>query len=183
MNVNPQLMNAIQMNPAGSPAAWIAQTGIAQTTPTPDMRSPQMRNLQTSPNMAAQLPIASPDLSSSHRVTTPQQPMNNGNIQMSAQRQYGQPAQPPSAANLPNVKGPISSLPFPAPLDKARFDATFASFRENQKIQIDERLLTIENRPIELYPLHVLTFQAGGFNAVCWFKMFNGPYSNTLSSF
>jgi len=149
MNVNPQLMNAIQMNPAGLPAAWIAQTGIAQTTLTPDMCSPQMRNLQASTNMAAQLPIASPDLSSSHRVTTPQQPM------------YGQPAQSPPTANLPNVKASIPSLPFSAPLDKARFDATFASFRDNQKIQIDERLLTIKNPPIELYPLHVLTSQGG----------------------
>jgi len=56
----------------------------------------------------------------------------------------------------------MSQIPLPPPLDKAKFEESYATFRRNRPIKQDERLMRVDNRPIDLHALHYNVMSEGG---------------------
>lgn len=59
-----------------------------------------------------------------------------------------------SGGNMPH--------PIPHPLDKAQFEATYKSFCVKRPVKMDPRAASIDNRPVDLYRLHVEVMNEGG---------------------
>ncbi|KAJ3768648.1 ARID DNA-binding domain-containing protein, partial [Lentinula raphanica] len=81
-------------------------------------------------------------------------------------RQYNFPINDSSTNGAPGPSNlgptiPIFNTPIP-PLDKQRFDATYKQWCQSKHILHDPRILTFENRPIDLYLLHCLVIREGG---------------------
>jgi hypothetical protein len=64
---------------------------------------------------------------------------------------------------LPTQSGQnIPQIPLPPPLDKAKFEESYAAFRRSRPIKQDERLMRVDNRPIDLHALHYNVLSEGG---------------------
>jgi hypothetical protein len=55
------------------------------------------------------------------------------------------------------------------PLDRNRFNGSYRHFCQTKKLKLDNRMLSIQNRPIDLHSLHVEVMNAGGHHRV-WFS-------------
>ncbi|KAF9007653.1 hypothetical protein BDQ17DRAFT_1351077 [Cyathus striatus] len=82
-------------------------------------------------------------------------PFSAGSGQVSAQRPIGvqQPINPMQY-------GPIDQLP--PPLEKPRFENTYKTYCMSKGVKPDPHALSIDNRPIDLYELHVHVMKEGG---------------------
>ncbi|THV03176.1 hypothetical protein K435DRAFT_852065 [Dendrothele bispora CBS 962.96] len=90
-------------------------------------------------------------------------PMGNPTFPFNPNSQQN-PGSGPSS-NLPNPNGgpPVPMMTFNIPpLDKGRFDGAFRAWCHQKSISIDQRLLDIGGRPIDLYSLHSYVIQEGG---------------------
>ncbi|THU99966.1 hypothetical protein K435DRAFT_719368 [Dendrothele bispora CBS 962.96] len=90
-------------------------------------------------------------------------PMGNPTFPFNPNSQQN-PGSGPSS-NLPNPNGgpPVPMMTFNIPpLDKGRFDGAFRAWCHQKAISIDQRLLDIGGRPIDLYSLHSYVIQEGG---------------------
>lgn len=64
---------------------------------------------------------------------------------------------------LPTQNGHnMPQIPLPPPLDKAKFEESYAAFRRSRPIKQDERLMRVDNRPIDLHALHYNVLSEGG---------------------
>jgi hypothetical protein len=64
---------------------------------------------------------------------------------------------------LPTQSGQnTSQIPLPPPLDKSKFEESYAAFRRSRPIKQDERLMRVDNRPIDLHALHYNVLSEGG---------------------
>lgn len=50
----------------------------------------------------------------------------------------------------------------PLPLEKPQFDVSFKNFCNKHGIMLDERVLSVDNRPVNLHSLHIYVMQEGG---------------------
>jgi len=65
-------------------------------------------------------------------------------------------------------------MPHPTPLDKAHFELRYKSFCMKKPVKMDPRAATIDNRPVDLYRLHVEVMKEGGqTNVSCRFVNLN----------
>ncbi|KAM6504427.1 hypothetical protein JOM56_001370 [Amanita muscaria] len=64
------------------------------------------------------------------------------------------------AVNQPGGHNPM--LQMIPPLQKGRFEIAFKTFCNNKQIKVDQRLLTINKRPVDLHMLHSLVMAEGG---------------------
>lgn len=60
----------------------------------------------------------------------------------------------------------MGQLTLPPPLDKGKFDESFAAFSSNRTSSRDERLKLIGDRPVDLHNLHVHVMREGGAQQV-----------------
>ena len=60
----------------------------------------------------------------------------------------------------------MSQLTLPPPLEKSKFDESFAAFSNNRTSSRDERLRLIDNSPVDLHKLHVHVMLEGGAQQV-----------------
>jgi hypothetical protein len=56
----------------------------------------------------------------------------------------------------------VSPFPLPPPLDKAKFEESYTAFRSSRPIIRDERLMQVDNRPVDLHALHYHVLSEGG---------------------
>jgi hypothetical protein len=56
----------------------------------------------------------------------------------------------------------ISQFPLPPPLDKGKFEESYAAFRSTRPIMRDDRLMQVDNRPVDLHALHFNVLSEGG---------------------
>ncbi|KAJ3716145.1 hypothetical protein C8R42DRAFT_679661 [Lentinula raphanica] len=122
---------------------------------------PGPRSSPAPPHPSSGLPVNAPNNVPPRSSSTPQQQLNPF-----AMRQYNFPINDSSTngASGPSNLGPtmpIFNTPIP-PLDKQRFDATYKQWCQSKHILHDPRILTFENRPIDLYLLHCLVIREGG---------------------
>ncbi|KAJ3509059.1 hypothetical protein NLJ89_g5424 [Agrocybe chaxingu] len=77
-------------------------------------------------------------------------------------------AQPIAGPSQPTMTGgnPMQNTFGIMPLDKHKFDPMFRTFCNRRNVKPDNRLLSIENRPVDLHALHVQVMQEGGINKV-----------------
>ncbi|KAF5367438.1 hypothetical protein D9758_003807 [Tetrapyrgos nigripes] len=137
-----QPTNHLQSNLQSSPSQPHPQTSHGPPRPGPNQLGPPFHN-QSNPNF----PI--------NRMNS-QQPPNNG---------AGAGNMPPNAANPNQPSVPMMSFNIP-PLEKSRFEASFKTWCQTKSILIDQRMLNIDGRPIDLYTLHSSVIREGGLGNV-----------------
>jgi hypothetical protein len=76
-------------------------------------------------------------------------------------------AQPPNQQNTQ-----LQQIPIPPPLDKARFENAYKSYCQSKSIHHDPRLMSNDNRPIDLYELHKHVMLEGGGAKVHFVALF-----------
>jgi hypothetical protein len=59
----------------------------------------------------------------------------------------------------------MPQISLPSPLDKAKFEESYAAFRRSRPIKQDERLM-VDNRPVDLHALHYNVLSEGGLKKV-----------------
>ncbi|KAF9523549.1 hypothetical protein CPB83DRAFT_799200 [Crepidotus variabilis] len=170
--------------PDQNPHAWMAQTNQGQSfdpsngqIPRPQMGQPP--HMQTSPNLgqsqAQTNPLMNQGLIPPRSIPTPQQnPSTHGGLQspftggMNAPSPFKQ--NPQGIPQQANMQGNNGAVGFPGManmvLDKQRFDAALKSFCAKRSMKLDPRLLSVENRTVDLHGLHVQVMQEGGFAKV-----------------
>lgn len=141
--------------------------------PRPPMGQPHP--MQTSPNLVQLQPqsnLMNSGMVPPRSITTPQQQHHAG-LQspftgaVNAPSPFKSNPQGIPQPNMPgnnNGGGMIGTPSFV--LDKARFEMAFKTYCNKRSIKIDARLLSIENRNVDLHALHVQVMQEGGFAKV-----------------
>ncbi|KAF7973288.1 hypothetical protein HWV62_15663 [Athelia sp. TMB] len=162
----------------GQPAL-MAQHGTAQAQglqmaraalPSPGPSQPQ--NLQPSPQIhaAAQSQKNGMDVPQRPGSTIAPRQLPNQAAQFMQQQQAQQQAQQQHAAMQQQAQSQqpnrMQSQTLPPPLDKAKFEESYAVFRSNRPMNINEQMMQIDNRPIDLYSLHYHVLSEGGGNKV-----------------
>lgn len=167
-------------------------------SPAPPNRQPvpsgqnQAPWMQQPPNQAAGFPMRNgpqlPARGPSQPQTSPQMPQM-GQTNPEQQRPGStphqlMPGQVPSqmspalsnqfAGNRSNGQN-MGQLTLPPPLEKGKFDESFAAFCSSRPTPRDERLRLIDNRPVDLHKLHFHVMREGGAPKV--------PFSFELSLF
>lgn len=62
------------------------------------------------------------------------------------------------------------NIALPPPLDKAKFEESYAAFCTSRPIPRDERLMKIDNRSVDLHALHHHVLSEGGSNKVVYHR-------------
>lgn len=104
----------------------------------------------------------------------PLQPALGGQFAISPNTQPAAagPSQQNSLAMAAAVASMINAQGGLIPLEKSRFDAAYKAFCVKRNVKPEQRLLSIENRQIDLYRLHVEVIKEGGVNKVGCFFVF-----------
>jgi hypothetical protein len=146
-----------QTSPFGNNAQGSSQPQPTRSSPAP-------------PHPQAGHPISSPNNVPPRTVPTPQQAMNpfpnltSSPLNLPMNNTSATVA--PGLSNLgPNVPAPIHPTVI-APLDKQRFDTSYKQWCLTKNIVHDPRLLSIDNRPIDLFQLHCHVMREGGIQNV-----------------
>lgn len=159
-----------QAGPSGQTQAPWMQPGLspAQTFQIRNGGGPQLpargpsqpQNIQSSPliHPAGAQPNLGPQRpgSTSHQVLSGQLPNQTTPNQFSG-GQFGSSAMP---------NGQNANQMVPPPLDKAKFEESYAAFCSTRPIVRDERAMQIDNRPIDLHSLHANVLTEGGAEKV-----------------
>ncbi|KAF8905010.1 hypothetical protein CPB84DRAFT_1845101 [Gymnopilus junonius] len=94
----------------------------------------------------------------------------SGNNQQQSAAGPSQPSQlamaSSQAGNVMNNFGNGPNLGMIPPLEKTRFEMMFKNWCIKRNLKLNERLLSIDSRPVEIYRLHVEVLKEGGFNKV-----------------
>lgn len=151
---------------AQNPAAWLSQPGSAQSqgfqmrgAPQLPARGPsQPQNLQSSPQLHPPGQLPQNGLAPQRPGSTSRQPMSG---QMGNQMSPNLPNQF-TASQFPMQNGQSLAQFLPPPLDKAKFDESYAAFSRGRGIQRNEQNLSVDNRPIDLHSLHFNVLSEGG---------------------
>jgi hypothetical protein len=159
--------NMMQQQNSQGPQNWIAAAHAAaaqqnNAQPLLGFQNPQMspnQQLQSMISVQSNAPNASqislqPGQGPPRSLSTNQQVMpgrGNGN--------QPSPNLPSQFAQLNATANGGAVVP---PLDRTRFNGSYRHFCQTKKLKLDNRLLTIQNRPIDLHSLHVEIMNAGG---------------------
>lgn len=159
-----------QAGPSGpSQPPWMTQQGSAQsqafpigrTGPQLPARGPSQPHLQPSPQLhsATQMSQNNPQRpGSTSRQLMPAQLPNQISPNLSNQFPGNQ---------FPTQNGQnISQFTLPPPLDKSKFEESYAAFCNSRSMMRDERLMQVDNRPVDLHALHYNVMLEGGATKV-----------------
>jgi hypothetical protein len=158
-----------QAGPSGpSQSPWMTQQGSAQnqvfpmgrTGPQLPARGPSQPHLQPSPQLhPSQMQQSNPQRpGSTSRQLMPAQLPNQISPNMSNQFPGSQ---------FPTQNGQnMSQFGLPPPLDKSKFEESYAAFCSSRPMMRDERLMQVDNRPVDLHALHHNVMLEGGASKV-----------------
>ncbi|KZP27348.1 hypothetical protein FIBSPDRAFT_928183 [Athelia psychrophila] len=172
-----------QLGPSGqAQPAWMAQHGTAQAqglqmarAALPSRGPSQPQNMQTSPQ------THSASLMQQNGMGVPQRPgstmapgqLPNQAAQFMQQQQQAQQEQQlrlqQQQAAMQQQAQQQNGMPnqsLPPPLDKAKFEESYAAYRNNRPVNINEQMMQIDGRPIDLHALHFHVLTEGGGNKV-----------------
>jgi hypothetical protein len=144
-------------NNSAQPPFGSGPTNHLQPNPQPSPPQPHQtpHPPRTGPNQPLGPPFHNQPNFSFNRPNNPPQLPNNG----------------AGAANLsiaPNQGSvPMMSFNIP-PLEKPRFDTSFKTWCQQKSISIDQRMLSIDGRPIDLHNLHSSVIGEGGLGNVSY---------------
>ncbi|KAF7964453.1 hypothetical protein HWV62_7575, partial [Athelia sp. TMB] len=169
-----------QVGPSQGQPAWMAQHGTAQAqglqmarAALPSRGPSQPQNLQPSPQIHAAAQLQQNGMGVPQRpgsTMAPGQLPNQAAQFMQQQQQAQQQAQQQHAAMQQQAQSQqpngMQSQTLPPPLDKAKFEESYAAFRSNRPMNINEQMMQIDNRPIDLHSLHYHVLSEGGGNKV-----------------
>jgi hypothetical protein len=137
--------------------------------PLPARGPSQPPNLQSSPQLHPSSQMQQNNMAPQRPGSTPHQHMTG---RLPNQISPGVANQFPGN-QLPLLNGQnMVQFALPPPLDKSKFEESYHTFRSNRPITRDERLLQVDNRPIDLHTLHYHVLSEGGMtqaSALCSF--------------
>jgi hypothetical protein len=72
------------------------------------------------------------------------------------------------STSAPNSQAidPVAQYGALGPLEKAKFESAYQNFCKTKNLNLDSRLMTIDNRTIDLHALHVQVISEGGLNKI-----------------
>jgi hypothetical protein len=120
---------------------------------------PSPLQLHTQPNHSQQQNVVPPRSA----LTSQQFPgQNTGQMSPNALSQSSFQITGQAKAQLRNEHNFHSSFMQIPPLEKARFDSAYKSYCTNKGVLHDPRLMSVDDRPIDLHSLHVQVMSEGG---------------------
>lgn len=142
--------------PNGSPSAWLSPTGSAQSQgfmrgmPQLPSRGPsQPQNIQSGPQALQPSPMQQNNMG-------PQRPGPTT-------RQFPPGQLPTQISSLQMQNGQrLARFPLPPLLKKAKFEESFHAFCNSGGIVLDDRLMSVDGRPVDMHALHCNVLSEGG---------------------
>lgn len=152
-----------QAGPNGAnQSPWLSQAGSAQS------QGFQIRGV---PQLPSRGPSQPQNPQAVHQANPPNQIQQNNlgpQRPVSTSRQVPTQMSPPSSNQFTGNQFSTSNgqslaqFPLPPPLEKAQFQESYAAFCSNHSIVYDERLMSVDNRPVDLHALHHHVLSEGG---------------------
>ena len=140
------------------------QTGVAfanqQMPPNQHFRPPFGGGPLAVQNNSSQMPLQPGQGLPRPIPATPQQTVSGQGLNQTAPQMgphFSSPSQQQSGSGPPQVP----------PLDRNRFNGSYKHFCQTKKLVLDDRLMAIQGRTIDLHLLHVEVMNAGGSQRVC----------------
>lgn len=155
--------------PNGSPSAWLSPTGSAQSQgfmrgmPQLPSRGPsQPQNIQSGPQALQPSPMQQNNMGPQRPgSTTRQLPPGQLPTQISPSLSNQFASNQISSLQMQNGQS-LAQFPLPPPLEKAKFEESYPAFCNSRGIVLDDRLTSVDNRPVDLHALHYNVLSEGG---------------------
>jgi ARID/BRIGHT DNA binding domain len=173
-NAGPQVNGQPQQN-------WMAgaQQGGSQSLPFANQQISQNQHFQPGPGSqtnvlnTTQMSLQ-PSQPPPHSIPTPQQAASGQGAMNQIPSNSGNQFSLPTPQH--NAAGP-NAVP---PLDRTRFHGSYKHFCQTKKLSLDDRVMTIQNRMLDLHALHVEVMNAGGSQQVSHLAFFRFAAPDTV---